>query len=80
MNQNELVLKYMMEHNGITQLEAARDLLCFRLSARIYDLRSMGYEIVTQTEKNSRTKTTFTRYKFGNREKVLLAQIKARLL
>lgn len=79
MNQTELVLNYMREHKGITQLEAARDLLCFRLSARIYDLRSMGYEIIAEMETNKKTRSRFVRYRLG-REKVLLAETETRLL
>jgi 2-methylisocitrate lyase-like PEP mutase family enzyme len=43
--QNDRVLAYMRSHNGITSLDAYRDLGCTRLSARIADLKRMGIAI-----------------------------------
>lgn len=43
--QNDRVLAYMRSHNGITSLDAYRDLGCTRLSARIADLKEMGIAI-----------------------------------
>ena len=34
-----------LKRKPITAIEALRDYRCFRLAARIYDLRSAGYEI-----------------------------------
>ena len=50
MTQEQMVLKYMKEHNGITTLEAFRDLGITRLSARIYDLRTSGKKIISSRE------------------------------
>lgn len=46
--QNQRVLDYMQEFQGITQLEALRDLGVMRLASRISDLRRKGYNIVSE--------------------------------
>lgn len=43
--QCDRILNYMMEFGSITQLEALRDLGCFRLASRINDLKKKGYKI-----------------------------------
>lgn len=43
--QNDRILHYMKEHKGITSLEAYDKIGCTRLSARIADLKDMGYPI-----------------------------------
>lgn len=49
--QNERVLAYMREHpGGITAMEALTDIGCFRLAARIYDLRHEGHQIIEETQ------------------------------
>ena len=46
MTQNDMILKHMKTHKrGITQLTAIERYGCLRLSARISDLRKMGYII-----------------------------------
>ena len=52
--QAELVLAYMEEFGGITQLEALRDLGVMRLASRISDLRKAGFVIrdTRETVKN----------------------------
>ena len=41
------ILDYMRTHNGITSQDAFRELGITRLSARIKDLRELGYNIST---------------------------------
>ena len=41
------IIEYMKEHNGITSQDAFKDLGITRLSARIKELREMGYNIST---------------------------------
>ena len=41
------IIEYMKTHDGITSMDAFKDLGITRLSARIKDLRSLGYNIVT---------------------------------
>ena len=47
--QKQRIIKYMEDFGSITPLEAMRDIGCYRLSARIYDLKEDGYNIVTET-------------------------------
>lgn len=46
--QNELILQLLKSGKSITPMQALREFGCFRLSARIYDLKRMGYEIKMQ--------------------------------
>lgn len=48
MNQTEQILEHLKAGNSITPLEALNLFGCFRLSARIKDLRDAGYEIDTE--------------------------------
>lgn len=65
--QNDLILDYMETHrNGITPQDAVNRFGCYRLSARIHDLRDKGYEITSESEtkKNRYGHTcTYARYK-----------------
>ena len=56
--QNERVYNYMLKHGSITSLEAFEQLGVTRLSARIFDLRLLGYKIGKQAMKG--------RNRFGN--------------
>lgn len=55
LSQNDKILKYLQTHKSINQLEACYELSCFRLSARIADLKERGHNIKTTmvTRKNS---------------------------
>jgi hypothetical protein len=44
LNQTEAVLR-LLRRRWITGLEALRELGCFRLAARVYDLERAGYTI-----------------------------------
>ena len=46
------ILKYLMEHRSITNAEAVEHLDCYRLGARISELREMGVNIITYREDN----------------------------
>lgn len=48
MKQEQRVLEYLKTHSGITSLDAFREFGITRLSARIWNLRREGHEIVTQ--------------------------------
>ena len=52
--QCDMILAYLRENGSITQIEAASEFGCYRLSGRIYDLRERGYNIVKtmKTKKN----------------------------
>ena len=53
MSQNQEILKHLKEGKTITPLDALREFGCFRLAARVYDLRLKGYDIITVSDKNS---------------------------
>ena len=63
-NQNNRILQHLREHGTITQDEADA-LKVRRLSARIFDLRNKGHEIVTDTiyGKNEYGPTRYARYR-----------------
>lgn len=44
-SQCDRIVDYMRQFGTITQLEALRDLGCFRLASRINDLKNKGYKI-----------------------------------
>jgi len=45
MNQATRIVEYMRDHGSITALEAMRDLGCYRLAARIHDIKELSYDI-----------------------------------
>ena len=58
--QNEQILDYLKSGKSITPLEALEFFQCFRLSARIFDLRSDGHNIITKNITND--KKTYAEY------------------
>lgn len=66
MTQKEQVLNHMRKYGGITQAEAISEYGIYRLSARIWDLRNDGIDIISETQK-SRNRygkaVTFDRYR-----------------
>lgn len=44
------ILRHLKGGNSITPLEALHAFGCLRLGARIFDLRELGYRIVTEWE------------------------------
>lgn len=69
MNQTDMVLEYMRDTGSITAMEAVEEFGCYRLSARIADLRKRGIEIQSETvtRKNRYGKSvTFSRYRLEN--------------
>ena len=49
MTQTELIRKHLLEGKPITPIEALNKFNCFRLSGRIYDLKSQGMNITSRT-------------------------------
>lgn len=45
MNQTEMILDYIQKNGSITPLEALTEIGCFRLGARIWELRAMGIPV-----------------------------------
>lgn len=54
MTQNEMLLDYLNKNGSITTYESFTELFITRLSARIHDLKRMGYEFNEEwiTKKN----------------------------
>ena len=56
------ILEYMMKYGSITQAEAVAQFDCYRLSARIAELRDMDIEIITTLEENKNRPGQHARY------------------
>ena len=50
-SQCKKILDFLKEGNGITPIDALNLFGCFRLGARIADIKKMGYNIVTEMVK-----------------------------
>ena len=48
LTQTKAIAKYLAEGNTLTSIEALEKFGCFRLGARIYDLKRQGYNIETR--------------------------------
>lgn len=53
MNQTNQILTHLMRDEPITPMDALKLYGCFRLAARINDLREMGYMVVTNIKKRN---------------------------
>lgn len=58
--QNQQILKHLQDGNSITPIDALNLFDCFRLGARIYDLKAQGFNIHTELIHNGRKK--FAKY------------------
>lgn len=64
--QRDRVLQYIKENGSITRLDAASQIGCYELSARICNLEAMGYEFTKTLEKGKNRfgdPTHWTRYR-----------------
>ena len=62
MTQREAIFLYIKEHGTITPMEALMHIGCFRLSARIRELREEGHDITTEHEQEHGK--TYARYRY----------------
>lgn len=53
-SQKQLILDYLLEGNEITPMDALNKFGCFRLGARIADLKKDGYDIKTRIAKGGK--------------------------
>ena len=53
-SQTEMILEYLQSYGEITAIEALTAIGCFRLAARISDLRADGYNISTEMTKDGK--------------------------
>lgn len=70
MTQNEMILEHLKKHGSITQTEAIRDMGCYRLGARVYDLRRSGHNITRIMEKSTNrygVTVSYARYALNDR-------------
>lgn len=52
-SQNKQILSYLQQGNSITPLEALNHFNCFRLGARIFQLKKLGHPIETEMVYNN---------------------------
>jgi biotin operon repressor len=66
MTQKQLILKHLQENKSITLLEALTKYGVLNISARIQELRSMGYYIETLYRKDEDINKTVAEYRLGS--------------
>lgn len=62
MSQTERILDYLQQNGSITQRDADEHFGCTRLGARIWELRSAGFPIVSRMENGVNRFGERTRY------------------
>lgn len=62
MTQNEMILDYLNKYGSITQAEAMAHMGCYRLGARIWELKRRGIKIKRYMEEGLNRFGTRTRY------------------
>ena len=61
-SQNQMIGEYLKAGHSITPLEALEKFGCFRLGARIADLKKQGFDIDTKIVKNEGTGKRYASY------------------
>ena len=64
MSQKEKILKHLLSGKSITPIQALNKFGCFRLGARIHNLRSEGYDIISKLVKKDNK--YFSKYCLNN--------------
>lgn len=64
--QREAIYEFIKRKGTITPMEALMHIGCFRLSARILELRNAGHKITT--EKETDNGKTYARYRYHDRD------------
>lgn len=62
MSQKELILSHLLEGKSITPLEALDLFKCFRLGARIWDLKKEGHDIKSELVYDPHTDKHYEKY------------------
>jgi hypothetical protein len=62
MNQTKNVLSYLKKYGSITPMIALRTLQCFRLAARIHELKTEGYKILAEIKTDKRKHKRWAEY------------------
>jgi hypothetical protein len=68
MTQNKEILAHLKEHKTIDSIQALNEYGCFRLGARIYDLKQDGFIIQTRMVTNKQNKKSFAQYEYIGHE------------
>jgi len=66
MTQTKMILKDLQRGKAITPIDALRDYQCFRLAARVADLREQGHDIVT--DEIVKDGKRYASYRLANRQ------------
>ena len=64
LTQNQLILEHLKEHKTINPIQALELFSCFRLGARIYNLKQDGYQIETKRKKNNKYGNYYAEYHY----------------
>lgn len=65
--QSKAILAHLQQGNTITGIEALNDFGCFRLPARILDLKDQGHKIISEMIKLPNNKR-IARYSLGDKQ------------
>ncbi len=67
--QTQAIFDHLKRHGSITPMQALRDYGCFRLAARIKELREMGHNVQTvlRTEHIRSEPVRFAEYRYASR-------------
>lgn len=71
MNQEQKIINYVERFGSITTLDAFRDLAITRLSARIFNIKKLGYKVLSVREKSKNRfgeKVNYSRYFIEEKE------------
>ena len=60
--QNQFILEFLQSGKTLSPMQALHYYGCFRLAARIYDLRQEGYNILSIREVSKTSGKSITRY------------------
>ena len=72
MTQCERILRHLQDYGSITQAEAVAEYGCYRLGARIWDLKAQGIPIKSETVTGKNRygeRTSFSRYSLAGEGK-----------
>ena len=72
LTQKEAILDYLQIEQSITPLQALMQFGCFRLGARIHELRGQGHIIDTEYTTDSHGKS-YARYRYRHRSRQQLS-------
>ena len=67
-SQNELILNHLRDGNSITPITALKKFNCFRVGARIKNLRDAGHDIVTDMIEDPKTNKRYASYRLAGVE------------